>query len=107
MKEEDYPIYLVMKGRESDEAIAIIEMEKRDDDRYASVAIKDMYNRVYKYEQISEAQFETYELFGIPSTLPMDMTFLLLESAYESDRHPEAVQERIDNLHQRWSKWGS
>jgi hypothetical protein len=35
-----------------------------------------LFEQVYKIEQISEAQFETYELFGVPTTLPMDMTFI-------------------------------
>ena len=74
--EEDYPIYLVMKGRETDEAVALINVEKQDDDRFLSKEIQDLFEQVYKIEQISEAQFETYELFGVPTTLPLDMTFI-------------------------------
>jgi len=76
--EEDYPIYLVMKGRETDEAVALINVEKQDDDRFLSKGIQDLFEQVYKIEQISEAQFETYELFGVPTTLPLNMTFILI-----------------------------
>lgn len=76
--EEDYPIYLVMKGRETEEAVALINVERQDDDRFLSKEIQDLFEQVYKIEQISEAQFETYELFGVPTTLPMNMTFILV-----------------------------
>ena len=106
-EDEDYPVYIVMKSKESDEAVALINVRKRDDDRYASREIQDMYRKVYKFEEISEAQFETFELFGVPSALPLDMTFLLLESSDEFGRTEENVQERLDNLRARWEKWGS
>ena len=76
--EEDYPVYLVMKGRETDEAVALINVERQNDDRFLSKEIQDLFEQVYKIEQISEAQFETYELFGVPTTLPLNMTFILI-----------------------------
>jgi len=91
---KDYPIYLAMKSRESGEAIALINIEKLDDDRFASREIQDQFAKVYKIEQISEAQFETYELFGVPTTLPMDMTFISLETESTWGRSPSEISKR-------------
>jgi hypothetical protein len=96
--EEDYPVFLVMKGRETDEAIALINVEKQNDDRFLSREIQNMFEKVYKIEQISEAQFETYELFGVPTTLPSDMTFIMIQTHQEYETSPSEIQRRKDEL---------
>jgi len=91
---EDYPVYLVMKGRETDEAIALINVQKQDDDRFLSIEIQRLFEKVYKIEQISEAQFETYEIFGVPTTLPMDMTFVMFQTDHEHGTSASELRKR-------------
>lgn len=89
--EEDYPIYLAVKSRETGEAVALINVTEPDDDRFASKEIQDLFGQVYKIEQISEAQFETFELFGVPTTRPLEMTFIVIGGDYDKDKEEKTI----------------